>query len=461
MKSQDLKKYKLPDLPGVYFFQRDREILYVGKATSLKDRVKSYFAGDLGETRGPKITQMLTLANKIKWQETDSVLEALLLETELIKKHQPVYNTREKDDKSYWFVIITDEDFPRVLPIRGRELEGRALGSRTSSEPEVRLQKTKPEFVFGPFPYGGELKEALKIIRKIFPYRDKCLPCVASAKQGVPCRLRGESSSEPEVSPRNRCRPCFNRQIGLCPGVCTGEISKINYRKIVRNIELLFRGKKKEIVKKLEQEMKSLAKKREFEKASEVRDQIFALNHIRDVSLLKKRSSIGRDRPISPYSIRLEAYDIAHLAGTNTTGAMVVWQNGELDKHEYKKFKLRGVKAGSPDDLANLHEILERRFNHPEWPQPDIIVVDGNQVQVEVAKKVIKSQVRKMTSGSPEVAFRTPQVIAVTKDDKHRASRLIGDPAIIRDYRQAIIEVNAEAHRFALAYHRKLRRRLV
>ncbi|MFA5022671.1 MAG: UvrB/UvrC motif-containing protein [Candidatus Paceibacterota bacterium] len=440
MLSQDLKCHNLPDSPGVYFFKRGRDILYIGKATSLKDRVKSYFVGDLGETRGPKITQMLALANKIEWQETDSVLEALLLETELIKKHQPPYNTREKDDKSYWYVIITDEDFPRILPIRGRELESKNYRSSTS----IDHTKLGIKDQFGPFPYGAEMKEALKIIRKIFPYRDKCLP--------------------------NSGKPCFNKQIGLCPGVCTGEISKTDYRKIVRNIKLFFEGKKKEVIKNLERGMKVLAKKKEFEKAGKIRDQIFALNHIRDVSLLKAKGARGetlgslKDSPRA--QIRIEAYDIAHLSGKNTTGAMTVWQDGEMQRSEYKKFKLRGrtqtkrrnnAEVGI-NDPENLREILERRFNHPEWPMPDIIVVDGNQIQLNVVQNLSKDYPWDLGACV---------VIGVAKDDKHKASRLIGLPrqlessAIIRDYRQAIIEANAEAHRFALSYHRKLRGRLV
>jgi len=496
MNSQEFKKYKLPDKSGVYFFLENREVLYIGKATSLKDRVKSYFAGDLGETpafaegsgvakRGPKIWRMVELANRIEWQETDSVLEALLLETELIKKYQPPYNTREKDDKSYWYVIITNEDFPRILPIRGLELESlkNPYFSKSNFEKPAKLGiKIKDQF--GPFPYGAEIKEALKIVRRIFPYRDKCLPCGASVKQDAP---RGETSGSLEDSPlgaksRNRCRACFNRQIGLCPGVCTGEISKTDYRKIVRNIKLFFEGKKKEVLKNLGQEMKKLAKKQEFEKAGRIRNQIFALNHIRDVALLKNKQGVVRSRisgslekrllttelyrTASPTSIRIEAYDIAHLSGKATVGAMVVWQDGEMQKNEYRKFKLKGPKASQSNDLANLREILKRRFNHPEWPLPDIIVVDGNQVQSEVAREVgrsrtSRSQVRLRTTDGGRVAFLTPQIIAVTKDAKHQASKILGDRAIIHDYHRAIIETNAEAHRFAIDYHRKIMRQIV
>ncbi|MCX6713923.1 MAG: UvrB/UvrC motif-containing protein [Candidatus Vogelbacteria bacterium] len=369
MKSQELKHYKLPDNPGVYHFKRGKKILYIGKATSLKDRVKSYFNGDILDTRGPKIEQMLKLADRIDWQETHSVLEALLLETELIKKYQPPYNTREKDDKSYWHVIITDEDFPRILPIRGRELfKRRSDADQTQNNAEKtfivrdwisdKSGKVGIKYQFGPFPYGAEIKEALKIVRRIFPFRDKCQPCKAGKSR---CDL-----DFPEGSPRGECQACFNRQIGLCPGVCTGEISKTDYQKIIRNIKLFFEGKKMVVIKNLEREMKSLARKQEFEKAGKIRNQIFALQHIQDVSLLKNkgvvrsriwlplrkasrgtvrekrflttgslevglqksevvRSRISQDEKrlltTSPCSIRIEAYDIAHISGSGTVGA--------------------------------------------------------------------------------------------------------------------------------------------
>ena len=187
MNSQQLKKLKLPDAPGVYFFlgqntgQKTKNhqlgnetskfetsklmpkkrfgILYIGKATSLRDRVKSYFAKDLGDIRGPLIVQMVQKAKSITFQKTDSVLEALLLEAQLIKKYQPPYNTDLKDDKSHSYIVITKESFPRVLLVRGKDLP-------VLYPPENRL------YLLGPFPQGGILKSALKIIRHIFPYRD-------------------------------------------------------------------------------------------------------------------------------------------------------------------------------------------------------------------------------------------------------------------------------------------------
>jgi excinuclease ABC subunit C len=210
MTREALKKFDLPDEPGVYLFKKGRRILYVGKATSLRDRVRSYFAADLGEARAPTIVHMVQEADDLEWHETGSVLEALLLEANLIKRYQPPANVDAKDNTSFNYVVVTKEDFPRVLLVRGRELYQDWKGG------EVK-------YLFGPFPHGLQLKEAMKIIRRIFPYRDgKCVPCGSSKNKS--------------------CKPCFNRQIGLCPGVCTGEVSQRDYAKTVRNIRELFSG---------------------------------------------------------------------------------------------------------------------------------------------------------------------------------------------------------------------------
>ncbi len=169
----------MPDTPGVYFFlDKRKKVLYIGKATDLKSRVRSYFASDLHKTRGPIITKMVEKAASIDWRETDSVLEALILEANLIKTYKPAANTDLKDDKSWNYVVVTKEDFPRILLVRGKEL------------PFIDF---KPLHTFGPFPHGLQLKEALKIIRKIFPYRDTCIPApqqIAEGRRPKPCFKR-------------------------------------------------------------------------------------------------------------------------------------------------------------------------------------------------------------------------------------------------------------------------------
>jgi excinuclease ABC subunit C len=406
VKKLELSQFKLPDGPGVYFFKRGEEILYIGKATSLQDRVKSYFAKDMLLTRGPKIVKMLEEATKVEFKETDSVLEALILEANEIKKHQPTANSREKDDKSYNFVVITKEDFPRVLIERGKNLD------------KLEYQALK---VFGPFPHGGELREGLKIIRKIFPYRDnKC-----------------------KITPK--LKPCFNAQLGLCPGPCAGWVTKEEYRKMVKHLTLFFEGKKQMLLRDLEKEMKAFAKKQQFEEAEKVKRQLFALDHIQDIALIKH--DIEREKG-GEGVYRIEAYDIAHLGGKDVVGVMTVVEDGERAPSQYRKFK---IKADTNDDVNNLKEVLSRRLNHPEWPLPQLIVVDGGVGQLNGVKEVLN-----------EKGVDIP-VVSVVKDDKHKAKGVIGlniSGGNIQENKgreKAILLANAESHRFAIGYHRKLR----
>jgi len=418
MKLSDLKQFNLPDKPGVYFFKQGKTILYVGKATSLSDRVRSYFSADLGLARGPGIVAMVELADSISFIETDSVLEALILEADQIKKHRPKYNIREKDDKSFNFVVITKEEFPRVLLVRGKQLR----------EDEELAKQIK--YQFGPFPQGSELKEALKIIRKIFPYRDKCVP--------------------------NSGKPCFNAQIGLCPGVCSGNVSASEYDLTIKNLKRLFEGKKKDIVKDLEKQMKVSASKQEFEKAGELKRKIFTLNHIQDISLIKYRNSREREG-----LFRIEAYDIAHLAGKDTVGVMAVVLDGEMDKSSYRKFTIKGKGKDVSNDIENLKEILSRRFNHDEWILPQVIVLDGGKAQLKAGQNILTA-----------LGLDIPAV-SVVKDEFHRAREILGDSPslgklqrsevkkIIREHEREIILANSEAHRFAIHFHRQVRGKVV
>jgi len=415
---EDFQKLSLPDCPGVYFFQKGKATIYVGKATSLRDRVRSYFSRELIDTRGLFIVKMIEEATTITWQETTSVLEALILEAYNIKTISPVYNSKEKDNKSYNYVVITDENYPRVLTVRGREI---LLGKNKKGNVEYTYTHT-----FGPFPQGAQLREALRIIRKLFPYRDKCTPF--------------EEMSDPA-----KARPCFNRQIGMCPGVCTGEVSRKEYLKIIRNIILFFEGKKSQIEKNLLRDMKGHIKDREFEKAQKVKEKIFALNHIRDVTLIK------RDVFLEPNSgddvFRIEAYDIAHMSGKGTVGVMVVLENGEVNRNEYRKFRIRGKGVVAVDDTKNLQEVLTRRLAHVEWPLPDLIVIDGGVAQINVAKKTIKEKKLYI------------KVVSVVKNDKHKPQDFIGENDIVEKRRVEILLANSEAHRFAIAYHRNLMRK--
>lgn len=403
MKRQDLPKFKLPDNPGIYFFRDDTgKILYIGKATSLADRVRSYFNPDLMETRGLRLVTMVTIAETVTYQETGSVLEALLLESNFIKKHTPVYNVKEKDDKSFTCVVITKEAYPRVLSMRIRDFE-----KKFSSKDAL--------VVYGPFASLTQLREALKIIRKLFPYRDRC-----------------------EV---NQGKACFNAQIHLCPGVCTGSITEADYKKNINNIRKLFGGKKTEIKKSLQKDMHEYAKKHLFEKAASVRNTLFALDHIKDISLIKEDDIMS----FKDTDFRIEAYDVAHISGTSRVGVMVVLEGKEKAKEEYRKFKLE---ERVNDDYEGLRQILTRRFSHKEWRYPDLIVIDGGLAHKQVAEKVLAG-----------LGLLIP-CVSVVKDERHKPKDILGNKIHVDYHKREILLANAEAHRFAIGYHKTLRNRL-
>lgn len=393
MKKNDLKKYKLPDKPGVYFFMKRENILYIGKATSLHDRVGSYFSKDLISIRGPMILDMIVQANNLKYEETDSVLEAIILESNLIKKYQPKYNSKEKDNKSFNYVCITRNEIPKILVVRGRT-----------------LKKSDYKAIYGPFPNGLQLRDSMKIIRRIFPYIDD------------------------QSSKKNN--QIFYKQLELTPN------SLLEYKKNIKNLKLFFEGKKKRIISNFKKEMAIYAKEKKFEKAGEIKKRIFALEHINDVALIKDEA-VGRWVSDSRYKYRIEGYDVAHMSGKNMVGVMVVLQNNEPLKSEYKKFIIRTQTASN--DTGALEEILSRRLRHTEWGYPSFIVVDGGVAQVSVAKRVLD-----------RYQLQIP-VISVVKDDKHKAKALMGENSLIKKYKKDILLANSEAHRFAIGFHKERR----
>jgi excinuclease ABC subunit C len=405
MTKENLQKKKLPDAPGVYFFLGSKkEILYIGKATSLKSRVRSYFSTDIEEKRSKLIAQMVEEAKTVEYTVADSVLEALILESNLIRTHKPKYNSISKDDKSFNHLIITDEEFPRVLVIRSKDLT-------------EKYQEKDILYHFGPFTSATLFKEALKIIRKLFRYYDSKV-AIGDEKTKL---ARGHID--------------FNRQIGLYPEAG----NKKDYLKTIRHIRLLFEGKKQVIISELEKEMMQHAKQEEFEIAAIIKKKIYALQHIQDVALIKDENRIYRDEK----SVRIEAYDISHLGGQDMVGVMTVIEGGEPNKNEYRKFKIQSV-TGSNDPAA-LKEVLERRLAHPEWPYPQIIVVDGSTAQKNAAEHVLR-----------KVGISIP-VVAVVKDERHKPVRLIAAKKLLAQHEQMILLANAESHRFAVGYHRQRR----
>ena len=405
MNKEVFQKYTIPDTPGVYFFlNAQKKILYIGKATSLKYRIKSYFDATLKEKRSALIEKMVSDASYIEWTETDSVLEALLLETNLIRTHKPIHNTRSKDDKSYNHLVITKEDFPRVLIVRGKDLHD--------------ADATHYAHIYGPFPSGVLFRDALKIIRSLFQYYDE------------------NANLDTHTSKMYKGKLDFNRQIGLYPEACTKE----EYARTIRHIRLLFEGKKKVIIKDLEKAMFAHAKKEEFEEAHILKRKIFALQHIQDVALIKDEIRTYKDEK----SYKIEAYDIAHLGGDDMVGAMVVIKNGHVEKSEYRKFIINGFTKAN--DTGALKEVLQRRLQHHEWKLPDLIVIDGGTAQKRVAESVLTKH-----------GIAIP-IVGVVKDINHRPDHILGTSNLVHLYKADILLANAEAHRFAITFHRKRRK---
>lgn len=403
-----------PQTSGVYLMKnRKSEIIYVGKAGNLKKRVSSYFL----RPQDGRISKLVQEIVKIDYRKTDSVIEALILEAELIKKYTPQFNIKDKDDKSFLYAEITKEEFPRVILVRARDF------------------KKESGACFGPYTSATSIREALKIIRKIFPYSLHKFGGATSGKK------RGRISENPK-------RPCFDYELGLCPGTCAGLINRKDYLKNIKNIKLFFSGQKKRILKNLEKEMKEAAKNLEFEKAKKLRGQIFALRHIQDTSLINTDDFDNPSRNTGERSVdtRIEGYDISNISGTSAVGSMVVFTNEKLDKNEYRKFKIKTIFQNN--DTGMLREVLSRRFSRykGDWLLPNLVLVDGGKPQVNVAKKVLK-----------DCGLKIP-VAGIAKGSERKKNEFHGAVPKWTD-KNTLIQVRDEAHRFAIAYHKKLRGR--
>lgn len=372
---------KMPSSPGVYMFlDENKKVLYVGRAASLKNRLLNYFQKNLD----PRIQEMVSLAKDIKIKKTSNLLEAIFLESNLIKKFWPKYNIKDKDDKSAAYIVITEDEFPKILILRGSDLN------------KVLV---KDKNIFGPYKSLSIVKTVLKLLRKIFPY-SLCKPNIGY--------------------------PCFDYQIGLCPGVCIGKISKEQYLKNIENIKLILQGKMKNLIKKLEKEKPEKA---------------FSLKHIQDVALIGKN-----EKNINSKFSRIEAYDISHFYGKGTYGSMVVFEDNKIRKDQYRIFKIK--EAPAHDDLRALKEVILRRLKHKEWKYPNLIVIDGGKPQLSFILKTFE-----------ENKIKIP-VIGISK---LAGDKIVFPPKIKKELKIAIesskeilLQLRNEAHRFALKFSRKL-----
>lgn len=417
MDLEKVKELNIPKNPGCYFFLDEKgKIIYIGKASSLYSRVVSYW--QKSTTHTPAKFAMLNKVAKINWTETDSEIEALLLESNLIKKYQPEFNVLMRDDKRYIYIkISTEDEWPRVFATRTLDRSGR---------------------YFGPFISAGAVRETLRVIRKIWPFRS----CPSTSRKA-----------------------CLYYNINKCPGMCEGNIEKKDYNKIIKQIILFLEGKKNKIVEDIEKEIKHLEKRNGDEAEINllkfrVLNMKTVLAHSNILSLIDKYSSdvveLAKILNLRTIPVRIEGYDISNIFGQEAVGSMVVFSEGEPDKNEYRKFKIK-IGQGEANDVGMLKEILNRRFNN-NWPLPDFIIVDGGKPQLNVAIKVLQERkldipVIGVSKGEGLRSAIAPDKIFFPGEDRP-LELPITSPAL-----HIIKRVRDEAHRFAIKYHRDLRSR--
>lgn len=376
--------------------------MYVGKAKNLKNRVKSYFQPPINLS--PKTAQLVSLINSIEHIEVGSEIEALLLESRLIKKFKPHYNIASKDDKSPFYIHITQEKFPKPI-----------------------INHESKKAISGPFLSGLIVRQILKSFRRITPYHTET--------------------------------PCFYSHLGLCNPCPMQYPEKIGeYRKNIVRLKKLLSGHFKLVLSDLKSEMVAASKSQNFEEAARLRDQIKNLEYLltkpvsadeyivnpnliqdkRQDALNALQLAIG-NWPLA----RIEMYDISNLSGTAATGAMTVAINGALTPSEYRHFTIHPAAAG-PNDVMMMKEMLERRLKRADWPKPDLIILDGG-----------KSQLSSVAWDIPTFGLaKQNEIIYDIRGNEIKLDRT--NPGL-----QLLQQLRDEAHRFSRRLHHKHRRIII
>lgn len=509
------------------------DIIYIGKAKNLKNRVRSYFKKTLDT---PKLRIMVPKIIRFEFIVTDSEVEALILESHLIKKHKPDYNVLLKDDKKFPWFVITQDEYPRIVVAR-----------KSNKNP------LKGKY-FGPYTDGRAMYSTLDLIKKLFPLKQ--------------CK-----------QPRFKGRTCIYHDIGKCSGVCQKKISPEEYQKIVKQVELFLSGKQEELLQELKNRMEYYSERCEFEKAARFRDSYFDMQKVierqkvvsdntkinwdiigfsrygADIGIVVLKIRSGRltekkefdfalnefddspdilrrflsefyianpdlpDEILLPFELedmavikdwlgakvsvpkaqkkfellelanknaglflekikaqksvklqsdwneigieiqqklglkkfphRVECFDISHIQGTNTVASMVVFENGRPKKSDYKRFKIKTLPEGKPDDFEAMREVIRRRYSRTDWVMPDLIIVDGGKGQLSSAVSVLE-----------EMNREEYDIVSLAKKLEEVFIPKKSAPIVFEMNSPSLFffqKIRDEAHRFAINYHRKLR----
>lgn len=421
------KLSNLPDLPGIYIFlDKSSNVLYVGKARSLKKRVKSYFTRS---SYSPRIAELCREIADFKYFITKSEIDALILECNLIKRCRPRYNINYKDDKSYPFIQITKEKFPSISLVR---IPPSAINNERCTMNKVLL--------FGPYPKVKIVKEALRKLRSIFPSRN--------------CRR--------EIREDKKTPLCLDYHIGLCCGPCQHKIGIEEYRRLVRSVILFLKGEKKGLVNELKRRMNKLSKELRFEEAAKIRNQLLGLEEIIGTGSVMLTSMPTKvpvpilqelqttlNLPSTP--VYIEGFDVSNIGGEFATGALVVFKDGVPYKNGYRHFSIKTVKG--INDVEMLEEIVHRHYNNlieEDEKFPDLILVDGGIGQLNAVSEVLKEFKLKI----PVISLAKKFEEIFKKEDGN--VRRIYLP-LISPILHLLQHIRDEAHRFAVKYHKILR----
>ena len=436
-KKLDEKLKDLPKEPGVYFHKdKTGEIIYVGKAAVLRNRVRQYF--QKSRTRDPKTEALVSEIVDTDWMVVDSEIEALFLEAEMIRRYMPRYNILLRDDKSLSYIRIDyNSDYPTVTTTR-RPLDDGAK-------------------YFGPYLSSLSIRLALKSLRRVFPFATRRIP--------------------------GQKRATLYYHLGLDPGLEEGRTSLEDYRTNLRKLMAVVEGKRKSVEHDIQRDMQKAAKAKNYELAAKLRNQLFSLQNLtRQVIFSDKEfQDISKDHALNElvnllsldaFPRRIEGYDISHMQGTDVVASMVVFTNGVSDKHEYRKFK---TKKDHNNDFYNMHETITRRLqaNHlKDWGKPSLVLIDGGKGQLDAAIRA-RDEVGQYDVPFIGLAKREEQIVihkeksnvTLNEQELHKLGGYTheSDDFILINLPHStnlvklLQRIRDESHRFAVSYHSVLK----
>ena len=428
------KLNKLPAEPGVYFHKNAAgEIIYVGKAAVLKNRVRQYFQKSQKDI---KTLALVAEINDTDWITVDTEMDALFLESEMIKRYMPKWNILLRDDKTVSYIRVDMKSEVPYISFTRNPVDDKAT-------------------YIGPFYGKSSVEKAVRMLRRIFPYYTK--------------PYDGKKS--------------LDTDLGLTPGIEIGKTTPTDYKRNLKKLMRYLEGDREKLLKDLEKTMNTEAKAGNYELAAEARDQLFGLKELKkkivfsdkefldissDQALLQLQKLLGLKEPPR----RIEGYDISHQSGTNTVASMVVFINGASARSEYRKFKIR---TSTNDDLKSMVEVITRRLKHKEWEFPDLIVLDGGQTQVNAILPLVKPYnipvIGRNKSGDHSHSAGVVLVIPSTNSAKMQingADFQAATPQNSTDVQlltlptgshiaRLIARIDEESHRFAITYHTLLK----